>query len=167
MTPSYKTYITYGLAVILALAASFAAGRYTVPSRVEVHTEYVDRIREVRTTLVQRVVDTKVRRVIVVEKDGSSKTEETIDTHEDTRSAENEKVERDTEAATRTIKVSDTKNWTLFVIGGASVPMPWNPTTNTSLTFGFMLNRRLFGPVWANSFALSNGTVGGGVGLEF
>ncbi len=160
----YALYTLFGLT---ALAGAFAAGRYTVPTRVEVHTEYLDRVREVRTTVIARVVDTRIKRIIEVRPDGSSKTEEHIDTHEDTRSSENAKVDKDSETKSVTIKSSAREEWQVYLVGGSVVPTPWSPATRASLTFGVQVNRRLFGPIWADVFILSHGAVGGGIGLAF
>lgn len=161
----------YVLGALLALGASFAAGRYSKPTTVETHTEYVDRFQVVRVVQVVRTVDTVTRwkKVTVSTPDGSTRTEETADTtsHEATTTSENEKTEKVTETATASKTVTRQPDWQISALLGVDAAKALNGSGSVSLNVGAHVQRRILGPLSVGVFGLSSGTVGVSAGLQF
>jgi hypothetical protein len=152
---------------LVALAASFAAGRFSTPTKVETKVEYVDRVREVRTTVIARVVDTKVRRVIVTAPDGSSRTEEAIDTHVDERSNESSEIAKSTESKTATQTVRDAPRVTISALVGITIPNSTSSLTQATLTYGVHAQYRIAGPFVLGAWFSTPGSIGLSGGLTF
>lgn len=160
-------YLGYGGAVVLALGAAFIGGRYSAPVTVETHVEVQERVREVRTTVIARVVDTKIRRVIVAAPDGSSRTEEAIETHSDERShevAENEKSTK-TDSATKTVTAQP--KLSLSILAGLTVPNSSNHFSALTPTYGAHAQYRLLGPLTVGAWFTTVGSIGLSAGVQF
>lgn len=178
-----KRPLLYALAAIAALAGSFAAGRYSKPAEVVTHTEYVDRLQVVRTTVVDRVVDRvtdiKWKRVVVTQPDGSTTTTEESHTAEKEKIAENTKVEEkresETAGATKSTQTTTRPDWQISALVGVTYSGGSSNTLNSSTTAGLPLRvsvgahvqRRILGPVSVGVFGLSSGTFGLSAGLQF
>lgn len=167
MTVSRNVYIALG--VLVALAVSFAFGRYTAPVKTEHHTEYLTRVQTVKTTHVQRITDTKWRRVIVTQPDGSSTTTESGETHESERTTENENSSTTAKEVTKHV-TSYAPQWSLFVTPGVVFPTSGSNSGSPALTVGVEVHRRIAGPIWAGVWFRALGgppSAGASVGLEF
>lgn len=161
-------YVYIAAGSLLLLAGAFAAGRYTVPTKIEHHTEYLTRTRTVRTTVVHRVVDTKWKRIVVTQPDGSSVETETGETHSKEESAESVKtaeVEKAKEASKTTH--SDGQNWHVYIHAGVDLPNLRNGAGGIQPVFGASVGYRLLGPIWVNVGGYTNGLVTAGAGLQF
>jgi hypothetical protein len=162
-----KRYALLALAGVLALAVSFAAGRYSRPAEVRTQVEFVDRFQSVHTHSVSRVTDIKWKKVTEAKPDGSSTTTETADTHIDERDSSKTETAKTTNSSNSTTTKNDVPQWTILAAGGVK----WNPGSQASAAvapvFGLILERRLFGPVKIAGFGFTSGTFGVAAGWEF
>lgn len=160
----------YAISAAIALTigvVGFAAGRFTVPTKVEIRTEYLERVREVRSTQIARVIDTKWKRIVVTQPDGSSTVTETSDTHETSQSTENTEVAKTIETKNDAKTVYARQNLSLTVFGAVDLSTLQNPTGKSTLRIGVDVGYRVLGPVSAHVFYLSPSILGAGVGVSF
>jgi hypothetical protein len=163
LTPRQVAAVSLGVAAAIALA--FLTGRYTAPVETKTTIETVYSVREVKTRIVDRVVDTRWRRVVVTKPDGSSVTSESGESHEVERTDEtNTKQENGTSKEASVTTHPYRPNWSVAGFVGLNTQ---NGLNVSSPTFGVMLGRRLLGPTWVHLYVESNRTVGVGLGLEF
>jgi hypothetical protein len=163
-------YLAYGFAGLVALAASFGAGRLSAPTRVETKTEFVERVREVRSTQIQRVVDTKWNRVTVTTPGPAGPTvtvTETAVVHEDSKTHENAETEKASETKTVTIKVTDAPRLTISVLLGVQAPNSWSSLKTLTPTYGIHAQYRVLGPVVIGGWFSTPTTFGVSTGLTF
>ncbi len=163
-----KTGALYAFGGIAALGTAFAAGIYSRPARVEVRTEYLERVREVRSIQMVRVLETRTKRVVVSKPDGTTTTSEEIVTKENENSSSVAKTEKETEVA----KVSVTKNvnktnWHLGVHAGLDVSSPGNSSSRITPIFGVTVGHRLVGPFSITATGFTSGLFAAGVALDF
>lgn len=167
MKPEHRNTLLAVAGSLALLAAAFLAGRYTAPVETVTQTDTVTATQTLRVVHVQRVVDTKWRRVIVTKPDGSSISTEAAETHEDTRTAE---VAQNRENQTSRTKSESTQKRPMRQISaliGAGVVKRENNWSVVGPTYGVLIEHRLLGPTWGTVLIQSNGTVSVGVGLEF
>jgi hypothetical protein len=155
--------LAYSAAALVALACSFAAGRFTAPTQVKTETETIYLTQTVHTRAVDRQVETKWRRVIVAKPDGSSVTTESSESVEKERSTETSKTEENGSKRDTKVVTAD-KNWHIGVVAGVNIENQWNVFQPT---FGATVSRRLLGPIWGQAVILSDRTVAAGLALEF
>lgn len=159
------------LGSLLALAVAFGAGRYSAPPHEITHTEWLTTTREIRTVVVQRVTDTKIKRVVVVDTkpDGSSHSVETEDSssHEETRSAENTETSKTDKGATKVESYPSDKNWLLYGSVGVVGLTLQNPSARPTVVWGIGAHRRVLWNIWLGASYQSNGSVSGTLGLGF
>lgn len=158
----------YVLGSVAALAAAFFAGRYSTPTKVEHHTEFLTRTQVVRTVAIQRVTDIKWKRVIVSTPDGGTTVTETEDTHIDERTNENTKTNTDAKEATATKTQTLRPTWQISALVGTDVTSVANALNGSGPlrpTAGIHVSRRVLGPVTVGAFGLSSGTFGVSAGL--
>lgn len=163
-----KTGALYTLGGLLALVATFGAGRYSRPAEIEIRTEYVEKVREVRVVQMVRVLETRTKRVIVSKPDGTTTTTEDVVTKENERTAKNTEIEKETEGA----KVSVTKNvnktnWHLGVHAGLDVSSTGNSASRISPIFGVTVGHRLVGPFSITATGFTSGLFAAGVAIDF
>lgn len=159
--------VYYVLGWVLALAAAFLAGRYSRPAEVKERVEFVERLQVQHTRSIDRVVDTKWRRVIETRPDGSSTTTESSESH--TVEKDNTKTEttKSAETAKTTNTVNHTARWSIFVTGGATVYPGFQAPESLRPHFGLILTGRIAGPLKFSAYGLSSGSLGAGLGFEF
>jgi hypothetical protein len=149
------------IAVVVSLAVGASVGRFSVGSKV-VKTEEVQE-HQVATRARDTVKHDNVETVVTVTQDCSSGKKVVV-----TRTVDLSTVE--TKAAARTETAIEEKKSEIvershgelhvMVIAGKKWDAP-------ALSPGVLLEKRLLGPVWFGAFALTSGTVGAGLGLEF
>ncbi len=159
--------LAIALGVLVAVAGAYTLGRYSAPASVEVRTEYVDRVREVRTVAIKRAVETKWRTVTVTKPDGSSTVVATGETRENENSTEVAETARTTEGATKSKTTAHRANWQVHIHAGVNVTTVLNNSRATGAVFGVSVGYRLVGPLRLQVGAYTNGLVTAGAGLEF
>lgn len=158
--------LLYTLAGVAALVVAFVSGRYSVPTKVEMRTEFLTLTQVVRSVHVRQVTDTKWKTVVVTKPDGSSVATTEATTHTDTSTKENEnssKVAASTVATKTETKLPD---WQISALVGADLSKALNGSGTLAPTFGIHVQRRVLGPVTLGVFGLSSGVVGLSAGLQ-
>ncbi|WNM70284.1 hypothetical protein [Myxococcus phage Mx1] len=178
----------------IAVVAAFGVGRYTAPAKVEVKTEEVsvDVVKETEASEektkieyvfvkeekqhVRRVEKETVRPDGTVErvkteeiKSETGAKEEQVATTDrvDVRTVETVRIEE--KVVTKTIETKR-PDWIVGVMVGTDltrVDLRPNAPWVTPLVVGGRVERRIFGPVYAGPFAMSNGVIGLGVTAQF
>lgn len=136
------------LIAVVALAISFASGRFLSPTKTRTETKVVE---------VEKVV-VKVEHVVTTIRENPDGTKETIivaDTKTDSQSSR---------TVTDSIKEVIGKRNTLNVSVLAGIQLPLN---TSSLVYGASLTKEVLGPITIGGWALTNKTVGISVGLNF
>lgn len=139
----------------IALAVTFALGRYTVPIKTVTEIKYVEVDKKVDQTDSSKKTHTTT--TIVQAPDGSKTTTIVQDTGSTTKSTETEQKSDSSD----TIKtVSRASNITISGLGGVDftrgVPM-----------YGLSVSRPILGPITAGAWLLTPGVVGVSLGLSF
>lgn len=144
--------------VVVALATSYAAGRWSAPEKVKIVTQTVEVEKKTNDKTVDK--DQKVT-VIVNTKPNGEKTETTI--------TENKTKDDVKTTDTHTTTKSDDKEVTksqsrlnLSVLGGVDARGP-----QVSPVFGGHVSKEVLGPVSVGLWGLSNGSAGVSLGLTF
>lgn len=130
---------------ILIIVVVFAAGRYSAPEKVKVHTVTVE---------IEKKVDKQQNKKVYIKenKDGSKETTIIVDT------SVKENTKANSESTIKEITVRDKLNVSLLVGGPLSFSEP---------TFGISANKNFIGPITLGLWGLTNKTVGFSVGLNF
>lgn len=159
--------LTAGVIVVVLLAVSFAAGRYTVPTKIVTKTE-IQTVEKVVTQIQTQYVEKKVyvtdenknvtTVVDVVKKpDGSEETKTTITDKTETASTDTDqasstltdKISKEDDTDTKTTKIVDSTKpqWhlALRVGGGAQFGLG---AVVPKLDLGIQAERRILGPVF-------------------
>jgi hypothetical protein len=158
-----RTRILIGSGVLVALALSFAAGRYSRPAHVETRTEtvYRDRVveRQTKSTEVKATADVQVQTRTVTrwlpspagpiiertEETGTHATSSTAAVSTETRDVEAERVTTKTQSTTTT--QTDPDHWRIGVTAGLA--------RSLDRIYGVDVSRRIIGPVWLGAWATS------------
>lgn len=159
--------LLYSLGGLAALGVSFAAGRFTVPTRVETKVEVVERVRVVRLVQVQRTTDVKWKTVVVTRTDGTSTTTTEAESHENEKIAESTKSTSDTKSESKTLTVSGDKNWHVTLLGGVNLVTAVNGGGLRNPVFAAQVSRRILGPAWLTVQGQSDGVFMVGAGVSF
>lgn len=138
--------------VIIALAVSYAAGRYMAPVKIETKVVEVEK----KQTETERDKHKETTTVVTERPDGSKVTE--------TRTTEDTNTQRSTKSTTDTTSESVIKyassRTTLQGIASYS-------PGSSGVAYGGSVSRNLLGPIVGGGFVLTNGTFGVSLGLEF
>jgi hypothetical protein len=139
---------------IVVVAASFSAGRFSAPTKVETKTEVV----KVEIEKKERKSDTDKTTVEVVKPDGTkitrTETKRTTETKTDTKQGER---------TTDTKLVEGQKSpVTISALGAINIGDPAQ-----GIIYGASVSRPMIGPIAVGIFGLTNGTVGLSIGLQF
>jgi hypothetical protein len=153
------------LALVLALAGAFVAGRFSAPLKVDV--QEIDRIvyRD-RIVTVKGKTETKiVYRDRVVTPDGTVKERsvEKTASREDLERTSNRNGETERRVETAT---TSRPEWRVGVLAGASLQPPAVPLAGP-LVIGVQVERRITGGLSAGAWANTSGAAGALVSLEF
>lgn len=153
--------------VVVALAGSFAAGRYLAPQKIKIETKTVEVIKTViqkekavqkdthkETTITETTKPdgTKETKTVVVE-DNKIKKDTTTVKHEDTT----------TNTDTKKEIVKTTSRLNISALAGVPISLQGLG----SFTVGAHVSKDLIGPVSFGVWGLSSGTVGISAGLTF
>jgi len=157
-------------AVILALIATFEAGRYSAPTRIETKVEYQDRIveKEVIRWRTRVVRDQHEYKTVVEHKfpDGTlvrkSTDEKDSETKRETTEDKKDKRQEDQHETQTTIVIREHANWRIGALVGGRLELPYVPS------FGARVEHRAFGPFWLGLDVYpSTRIVGASLSLEF
>lgn len=159
--------LAYSLGGLAVVASAFTAGRYTVPTRVEWKTEYVERVQTIRLVQVDRKVDTRWKTVVVSLPDGSSTSTTEAVAVETTKSTDSSKIASSTKATESKVTVATDKNWSISGLVGLNLAKPVNSAGSVQPIFGVTVGRRIVGPLWGEVIGQTNGVFSLGLGLTF
>lgn len=131
---------------VLALATSFAIGRYLTPERVKT---------EIKTVTVEKVV-VEVKRVVTTVKEKPDGTKETV-------IVEDSKTNTNENSQTVDSKHEETKSKNKLIVAamaGMNIPV------DGQLIYGLEVSKNLLGPIRMGIFGMTNKTAGITLGLE-
>lgn len=151
MDTKYKV----GIAVI-AVAVSFAAGRYSVPEKkIEVST---DKKEETKQVEVQKDKKKNTKVVEIINKDGSKEITTTIDEETSIDKKSTDAKKEDSSVSVEV--VSGSSKVTISALGGLD-------TTTGIPLYGASVSKPILGPVTIGIWGLSNLSCGASIGLTF
>lgn len=158
MSTKAKVVISITAALVL-----FAVGRYSVPVKtitktIEVEKKVIDKTKKVdkekhmKTIIVEETKPdgTKVVTTTIVE-DTETKSDTDVVIHDDKK----------TDTTKEVIRASG--NITIAALAGTKVSL----SSGLTPIYGGMIDRNLIGPITIGAFGLSDGVVGGALGLRF
>lgn len=145
------------IVAIVALAASFAAGRFLTPTKIKIETKIVEVEKKEKKTATDK--KRRVTVVTVTKPDGTKEERKTIDTDSQTRTDEKTDKQRNEQTVSETTRSSGRLN--LSVLGGVTAYPAFAPT------FGGHVSKDIIGPVSIGVWGLSNLSGGVSVGLSF
>ena len=133
---------------IVAIASTFALGRFTSPDKVRT---------EIKTVTVEKVVTQIVHQTVTIKetKDGTKETVIVTDSNTDTKSNSNSTNE------TKEITISKDRI-NISVLAGSSFPI-----NLSAPVYGISANKNRIGPITIGVWGLSDKTVGESLGLNF
>lgn len=152
-------------AAIVIILVSFAAGRYTVPTKTTVETKTVTQTKEDKNTQVDTDKDQHVQTIQVQVKkpDGTvvttTRTERDTDTKQEMKQDDKTDTASTTQTKTETVRLGGNLN--VLVTAGVDVTSP------TGLVYGLSLSRPILGPILIGAWGMTNKTVGFSLGLQF
>jgi hypothetical protein len=155
----------YVIAAVLALAASFAFGRFTAPARVEVKKEIVTVEVEKKSTQKDQSVDQnkKTTEIELTRPDGTKIKKKVTQSEKQTNTQVDQLVEHAAKTQETESKVIETASrLTVSLIAG-----PNFTDFKAPLTYGCHISRPFFGPVTLGVWGLSSGQGGISLGLQF
>lgn len=135
------------LIAVVALAAVFAAGRYSVKSTKTTETVQIDEKKK-------EDIKTDTHTVIVKNPDGTTTT--TIDSHTDTHRT-------DTTKTIDQVVQETNKRKTLQV----AVLTAYNFNSPAGLDYGLSVSKEVLGPITVGAWGMKSGVVGLSVGMNF
>lgn len=146
---------------VIALAASFLAGKYTTPAKV---------VTEIKTVEVEKKVEQKdvekekhKKTVIVKNKDGSSTTTITDDSASTDRSKTTDDVAKRTDEKKEVTR--DGALTSISILAGLQVP--FDPSTTLSqIKYGIHVHKEILGPITVGAFGFTDRTFGLSMGLN-
>lgn len=162
MTTKYKIII-----VVVSLTAAFAAGRYTVPSKVITETKIVE-VEKKTQDQKQDVAKNVKKRTETTEtlKPDGEKTTTIVVTEETVTDKKTDKttiVDKAKDEESRKEVISNQDKVIVSLLGGAKLI---NPGINP-LVYGLSITKPVLGPIAIGAWGLNNGTFGMSIGLTF
>lgn len=142
---NWKYYTAGGLVVL-----AFATGRFLTPVKIE--TKVVEVEKKQTETEKDKHKETTT---VTTEKPDGTKTTETKTTEDTTNHRTSDTTKTSDSDTTKTYGGSKTG---IYALGGLSGGIP---------TYGLAVTRQLLGPISVGGWALTNGTIGVSLGLEF
>lgn len=135
------------IAVVVILALTFAAGRYTVKPEIK----EVVRVEKQKETEVQTD-----RTTTIVKGPGGTETTTIVERRrEENRESSKEATEKETRPG-----AGDRHRWSVGVLGALDL-------SRGIPVYGLQVSKEVLGPVTAGVWGLNNGTIGVSVGLNF
>lgn len=142
--------------VVVAMAASFALGRYTVPEKkTEEKRTVVEKRKKKRKDTRKKV---EIIKKEVIKPDGTKTVDTVINKTTDTTTKTEEKGRKEDTSKVVTIR-GDSKA-TISILNGIDINS-WN------YVYGASLTKPVLGPFTLGVFGMSNGTAGASIGLTF
>jgi len=158
----------YKVLIIIAVGATgVAVGRFTVPERVKIETKTVEVVKTitVKDTTKDKKVHKETTIVEVTKPDGTKETTTKVvldsDLKKDTTTHTNVSDSKSADDKSETTKTGSRLN--ISVLAGA--PVSLHGLGN--FVYGVHVSRDLLGPISVGLFGLSDGVVGGSIGLTF
>lgn len=155
---------------IVALAVSFALGRYTVPTKIEKVVEVREIVKEVEKkeskTDTQRNKRKETITTVTEHPDGRKVTEtrviETTETDKKSQSGSTTVTESEKESKSKEIVERASSRWSASVLVGI-------PYSNWAAgpTYGGHVSKEILGPITAGAWVLGSGVGGLSLGLNF
>lgn len=138
------------LAILIALLGAYGAGRYAAPTKVELHTEYRDKIeyRDRKVEVEAKAKDVHLTRVVVREPSGKTTTTTTIDAHSksDTKTDSAATASQSESRSASSVKVADAPRATVSLLVG------FHGLDVTRPALGGAVSYRVAGPVVVGAF---------------
>lgn len=153
---------------VLALAVSFAAGRYTVPTSVKnsSETSVVDNKKEKKSENESSEKHTKTTIVDITNPDGS-KTHTVTKTTDEDKNKKSTDVSSDNSATTKKESSEVTRSGSRLTVSALAGTKLTFSAQNIELDYGAMVSRDLIGPISIGLFGFKSGIAGVSVGLSF
>lgn len=164
-----RQWIAGSVALLVLLALSFSAGRYTAPEKVREVEKLVwkDRVDEKASKKKTKAVDRIVYVDRVVTPEGEVREKKTIRTLTDARETNDvAKTTESTGSAEKSTTTTLRPDWRIGVLAGASLREPLLPIAGP-LVLGVSVERRITGGVSAGAWANTVGAAGASVSVEF
>jgi hypothetical protein len=152
------------IVVIVALASSYAAGRWASPTKVvtEIKTVEVEKKTDKTATDTKSDDHKKITIVEVQKPDGEKQTTTTItqDTSTNNKTTNSQTDSNSTTTDDKHLETHSESKVTISALGGYDV-------TRNSPVYGLSCSKPILGPLTVGVFGLSNMTFGASVGLTF
>lgn len=162
---SARQWIAGSVALLVLLALSFSAGRYTAPEKVVEKIAWKERAEEKASKKKTKAVDRVVFVDRVVTPEGEVREKKTIRTLTDSREiADVVKTSESTGAIEKSTTLRP--DWRVGVLVGASLREPLVPIAGP-LVLGATVERRIIGGVSAGAWVNTVGAAGASVSVEF
>ena len=183
-TATNNPYVTWGVAICVALGISFMAGRMSAPEKVttqeivktDTKTSTNESIDTKKVDTTAKKVDTVTTTTETVKPDGTKVIQTVVvdKTVENTGSTEvtddNKKTAAETQTSKTDTKIVDNgKKWHLSVMAGTSPTAMYDATTQwakPAMSYGGSVEYRVIGDIYAGAFGLSSGLFGVSLGLS-
>lgn len=151
--------------VSISILTAYAFGRYSAPEKIITETKIVEVEKKHEETKTDSDRD-KHKETTTVEKtlpDGSKETTTTVveDTHSDKKTDKSADSDRNTTTDTKKEVVNSSGRVTISALAGAPITSLGTPVYGGSVT------KNILGPIVGGVWALTNGTVGVSLGLQF
>lgn len=152
----------------VAMLSAFAAGRYTVPTKIvtEIKTVEVEKKTDTSKKDIAKKTKKHTKTVIDIKPSGEKTITTTTDsdTSSDNKSASasSESSQKD-ESSSKTVESNQSKV-TISALAGIN---PFQSVGVNSLLYGASLTKPVFGPFTLGTFVFSNGLIGASAGLTF
>lgn len=140
--------------IVLALATSFAAGRFLIPQKIVTQTKTVT----VEVEKEKQDTNTHTETVDKILPDGTKTITTVTDTSTKTTTTESNSTKTDTKSETTYAK----DGVTISALAGIDVTNPAK-----GFVYGASISKPILGPISFGAFGLTNGTVGVSLGLKF
>lgn len=148
---SRQKYILAGVLII----AAFASGRFLTPEKVRIETKIVEVEKKVKVK--DKKKDTTI---IEITRPDGTKEKKTVIT-EDTKTKTDQ--ERKTDAVQTVERSRQAGRTSVSILAGGTLASGFT----APVVFGVHASRAVLGPVSVGVFGLSNGTLGGSLGVSF
>lgn len=145
------------IVVLVSVSAiAFTVGRYTVPTKVRIETKIVEVEKKTTDSESSKHKETEI--ITIKNPDGSEKTTTKIIEDSNKQKKTESDSAKNTNSSTETTKSGPSIN--LAALGG------WDLSSQKPV-YGALVSKQILGPVTIGAFGLSNGSVGGSVGVQF
>jgi hypothetical protein len=153
---------TIAITLAVTVVASFAVGRYTVPSKIVTTTQTTTKTDENKVVNDNDDKDETIDKTI--EKDGTIK--ETIHIVDVDKSTTTDSKQTQSDTTSKTVETNSKNDWNISIL---ATPSRLDDTLmNTgSMGYGVHVQRRILGPFSVGAFGITNKTYGLSLGVSF